>query len=188
MLLTDPPYGIGENSARVASRGKRAVPIDYGTFNWDATPPSTELINDLRDKCDQQIIWGGNYFDLPPSSCWLVWDKDNGSNDFADCELAWTNARSAVRRIKYLWSGMRQQDMRQKEKRVHPTQKPLALMLWCLEQRPKTKTVFDPFCGSGTTLVAAKQLGIKAIGIERDERYCAAAVERLKTNQMRLSI
>ena len=109
-----------------------------------------------------------------------MWDKDNGQNTFADCELAWTNLPKAVRKFKWRWQGMLQEKGgRDKEHRVHPTQKPLALMRWCLSLVPDAETVLDPFAGSGTTLVAARLEGRKAIGIEINERYCEAAANRL---------
>lgn len=114
-----------------------------------------------------------------------MWDKDNGDTDFADCELAWTNLDKAVRRIRYRWNGMLQEDMANKEARMHPTQKPEPVMRWALSQAPDTwSVVLDPFAGSGTTLVAAKRIGRKAIGIERDEKYCALIVERLRQGSL----
>lgn len=179
LLLTDPPYGIGESAGKNKSRSVIAVSADYGDASWDDRP-SPELVAVARGLCKHQIIFGGNYYDLPPSSCWLVWDKENGANDFADCELAWTNLRKAVRKITYRWQGMLQQPGRPKEKRVHPTQKPEAVMVWALTQAPQdARTVFDPFMGSGTTLVAAKRLGRRSVGIEREERYCEEAAKRL---------
>lgn len=190
LLLTDPPYGIGESGKRNESRGKPAgsrtpsrkptmiYAKEYGSFDWDRQPPATWLLDMLRSRCDRQIIFGGNYFELPPSKCWLVWDKDN-SGDFADCELAWTNLDKAVRKFLWRWNGMLQEDMKNKENRVHPTQKPLALMHWCLSHVPDVQTVLDPFMGSGTTLLACKQKGIKAVGIEMNEAYCKSAAERL---------
>lgn len=178
LLLTDPPYGIGEAAGKNASRGNIAVAQDYGDADWDDTPAHQELAL-ARKICRDQIIFGGNYYDLPPASCWLVWDKDNGGNDFADCELAWTNLKKAVRKITYRWNGMLQQPGRPKEKRVHPTQKPEAVMVWALQHAQNVRTVLDPFMGSGTTLVAAKRLGKAATGIEREERYCEIAAKRL---------
>ena len=176
-VITDPPYGINENSKKVASRGKLAAAKDYGQFDWDKEPPSVEFIDALRACSDHQAFFGGNYFHLPPTSCWLVWDKLNGANDFADCELAWTNWPKAVRRIQWRWNGMIRQGG---EDRFHPTQKPLEVMKWVIDLCPKAETVFDPFMGSGTTGVAAIQLGRKFIGIERDERYFEIACKRIE--------
>jgi DNA modification methylase len=179
LLLTDPPYGINEDWHKVKSRGKLAQPIDYGEFEWDKAPPSNELIDLIRITSKHQIIWGGNFFHLPPTQCYLVWDKDNNSNDFADCELAWTNLKRAVRKLTYRWNGMLQENMKNKEIRWHPTQKPQAVMNWCLSFVPETKTMIDPFMGAGSSLLAARRLGIKSVGIDKDERYCQSAIERL---------
>jgi DNA modification methylase len=182
LLLTDPPYGIGVSrpSGRPELNGRTALALrgDYGASDWDDKPHSEGLALS-RKICRDQIIFGGNYYDLPPSSCWLVWDKDNEGTPFADCELAWTNLKKAVRKITYRWNGMLQQPGRPKEKRVHPTQKPEAVMVWALQHVPNVRTVLDPFMGSGTTLVAAKRLGRRATGIEREERYCEIAAKRL---------
>lgn len=179
LVLTDPPYGIYENSTKQQSREKLAMPRNYGEFNWDKEPPSADVLNTAIAKGHRSIFWGGNFFGLPAASKWLVWDKDN-SGDFADCELAWTNLDGAVRKFKWRWNGMLQEDMSRKEIRSHPTQKPLSLMKWCIKQAGQVETILDPFMGSGTTLVAAKQLGLKAIGIEIEEKYCQIAVERLR--------
>lgn len=176
-VITDPPYGIGESSKKVASRGKLAAPTDYGHFDWDKAPAAAEIIEKIREISDYQAIFGGNYFALPPSSCWLVWDKLNGKNDFADCELAWTNWPKAVRRIQWLWNGMIRQGH---EERFHPTQKPLEVMKWAIELCPKAETILDPFMGSGTTGVAAIQLGRKFIGIEREPKYFEIACKRIE--------
>lgn len=177
-VVTDPPYGVGESSKKVASRGKLATPRDYGEFDWDKEPPPAWLIAMLQDMSRWQIIFGGNYFSLPPSSCWLVWDKKNGTNDFADCELAWTNLPKAVRRIEWLWNGMIRKGS---DVREHPTQKPLGVMAWALDQLPdNVKVICDPFMGSGTTGVAAIQKGLGFIGIEREVAYFDAACLRLQ--------
>jgi len=185
LVLTDPPYGLKQDRAQVVSRGKRGpeskrfVPAtDYGDFGWDSTPASDLAIQMTVASADQAIVWGGNYFCLPPSAGWLVWDKVNGKSDFADCELAWTNLPQAVRLFRHMWNGM----MRESENdapRVHPTQKPLALFKWCLSFAPGAETILDPFMGSGTTLRAAKDLGRRAIGIEIEEKYCEIAAKRL---------
>ena len=179
-VVTDPPYGIGENHRKVASRGKLADPVDYGEFDWDAQPCSPEAIATMRACSRQQIIFGGNYFELPPTSCWLVWDKLNGDNDFADCELAWTNLTGAVRRVRWLWNGMIRQGH---EERFHPTQKPRGVMEWCLGFVPDAQTILDPFMGSGTTGVAAVKLGRKFIGIEIEPRYFDIACKRIEDAQ-----
>ena len=176
-LLCDPPYGISEAKGKNKSRGKLAVAKDYGTSNWDDEPPSDFDLIRLRDLTKYQIIFGGNYFVLPPSKCWLVWDKLN-SGDFADCELAWTNLDKAVRIFRYLWNGMLKE---KPEYRTHPCQKPVSLGKFCLTQVPNdVKSVLDPYMGSGAFIVAAKALGLAAIGCEREEKYCADAVHRLQ--------
>ena len=180
LVLTDPPYGIGEARGKNKTRDAKAAARDYGTSDWDDAPPPDWVFGLIRSMSTWQIIFGGNYFTLPPSSCWLVWDKDNGECDFADCELAWTNLKKAVRRKRFRWAGMIQEDMAHKETRYHPTQKPLPVILWALQQAPEdVETVLDPFMGSGTTLRAAKDLGRRAIGVELDERYCEVAARRL---------
>jgi site-specific DNA-methyltransferase (adenine-specific)/modification methylase len=179
-VVTDPPYGIGENSKTVASRGHLARPKDYGDFNWDSEPCHPELITLIRSISRSQIIFGGNYFDLPPSSCWLVWDKLN-SGDFADCELAWTNLPKAVRRIQWRWNGMIR---RGDDERDHPTQKPIGVMTWCIEQLPDDcLTILDPFIGSGTTGVACARLGRRFIGIEIEPKYFDIACRRIEQAQ-----
>jgi site-specific DNA-methyltransferase (adenine-specific)/modification methylase len=176
-VITDPPYGINENSKKVASRGKLAAPKDYGDFDWDKAPPPDELIELIRTKGQHQAFFGGNYFTLPPTSCWLVWDKLNGDNDFADCELAWTNWPKAVRRLQWRWNGMIRQG---NEERYHPTQKPIGVMKWVIELCPKAETILDPFMGSGTTGIAAIQMGRKFIGIEREPKYFDIACKRIE--------
>jgi site-specific DNA-methyltransferase (adenine-specific)/modification methylase len=176
-VITDPPYGINENSKKVASRGKLAAPKDYGDFDWDKAPPPDALIELMRTKGENQAFFGGNYFTLPPTSCWLVWDKLNGDNDFADCELAWTNWPKAVRRLQWRWNGMIRQG---NEERYHPTQKPLEVMKWVIELCPKADTILDPFMGSGTTGVAAIQMGRTFIGIEREPKYFDIACMRIE--------
>lgn len=183
-VVTDPPYGIGESSASVASRQRKAGGTsksladqrDYGAFGWDSNPASPEQIEAIRACSRWQIIFGGNYFTLGPTSCWLIWDKQNGDNDFADCELAWTNLPKAVRRIYWRWNGMIRKGQ---EERFHPTQKPLGVMEWCLTHIPDAKTICDPFMGSGTTGIAAVKAGLQFAGIEKDARYFDIACKRI---------
>ena len=180
LVLTDPPYGIKGAAGKNKSRGHLAVSKDYGNADWDNEPISLETVRLIVSSGRNAIIFGGNYFQVEPSSCWLVWDKVNYGNDFADCELAWTNLKKAVRKFTFQWNGMLQQDMKRKEFREHPTQKPVPLMRWCIGLVPDAKTILDPFMGSGTTLRAAKDLGLKAIGIELEEKYCEIAANRLR--------
>lgn len=178
LLLTDPPYGISAASRGTIGTSKRGQVTNYGKSDWDDKTADAPLAL-ARTITKWHVIFGGNFYDLGRTSCYLVWDKDN-TGDFADCELAWTNMPKAVRKITYRWNGMLQQPGRPKEIRVHPTQKPEAVMVWALQHAPAdVQTVLDPFMGSGTTLVAAKRLGKRATGIEREERYCEIAAKRL---------
>jgi DNA modification methylase len=177
-LVTDPPYGIGEAAGANKSRGKAAIAKDYGSDDWDNAPPSDALIALARSRARRSVIFGGNYFTLPPSRCWLVWDKLNGTNDFADCELAWTNLDMAVRRLAYRWNGMIRENG--EPRGIHPTQKPVGVMQWVLSLCTKPgDLVLDPFCGSGTTGVACLRMGRRFIGIEREKKYADAASKRL---------
>ncbi len=199
LLLTDPPYGLNEAAGKNKSRGKpspglnmpldKVFPaVDYGNATWDKRP-ATEAIALARRLCRWQAVFGGNYYDLPPTRCWLVWDKANGDCDFADCELIWTNFDKAVRMLTYRWNGMLQEPGCARDERVHPTQKPEAVMRWALMHAPENvKTVLDPFMGSGTTLVAAKRLGRQCVGIEREEKYCEIAAKRLQQEALPLEL
>ena len=176
-VVTDPPYGIGESGRKNVSRKNLAAPNDYGDFDWDAAPASPEQIAACIAACRVACIFGGNYFGLPPASKWLVWDKLN-SGDFADAELAWTNANGAVRVFRHMWNGMLR-DSERNTPRVHPTQKPVALMEWVINQMGNPASVLDPFMGSGTTGVACANLGRRFIGIEIEERYFDVACTRI---------
>lgn len=171
VVLTDPPYGGVLTKSSGHGKLKEAA-ARYGGGSWDVRPHADTLRLVLSGG-GSAIVWGGNYFssDLPDARCWLVWDKANGSSSFADAELAWTNLDQAVRMVRCSVSGM--------PGRAHPTQKPLAVMSWALSHVPDAKSVLDPFMGSGTTLRAAKDRGLTAVGIEREERYCEIAARRL---------
>ena len=208
LLCTDPPYGIGEARKNHRSRSgiketragkssalwtiRRNYGRTYDPSDWDDKPASDDLVTSLRSLVTWQCIFGGNYFTLPPAKCWLVWDKENGASDFADAELAWTNYTGAVRLKRYQWCGFIRGGLTGRaaalaEPRYHPTQKPLAVMSWAISLCPdRPSTVLDPFRGSGTTLVACKNLGIRAVGIEREERYCRDAVRRLAQQTLAL--
>jgi DNA modification methylase len=177
LVLTDPPYGIGEASGKNSSRSSMAKAVDYGVGDWDDKPINWGLLWELLALGKHACFWGGNYYPVPPSPSWLVWDKCNGKNDFADCELAWSNYGCAVRIRRHLWHGMLRKD---KESRYHPTQKPLELMKWCIGLCPgNPNTILDPLAGSFTTLRAAKDLGLKAVGVDSVEKYCEIGAKRL---------
>jgi DNA modification methylase len=193
LLLTDPPYGIGAARKNVMGfgykrgkngfGGKNPSKRDYGDSAWDDATCGQELIDICRSHCAEHVIWGGNYYALPPTKCLLVWDKLRGDTDFADGEVAWTSRDRAIRIFRYRWNGFLV-DTTSTDDRVHPTQKPLALMKWCLTFFPSAKSVLDPFMGSGTTLRAAKDAGLTAVGIEREEKYCEIAAKRMAQEVM----
>lgn len=181
-VVTDPPYGIGEAAGKNKSRGKLAVSKDYGNEQWDNKPISPELMQMVISAGKWVIVFGGNYYPMPASSCWLVWDKENGASDFADCELAWTNIPKAVRRIRYMWNGMIRQN--NEPRGDHPTQKPVGVMAWCLAQLPDgCNTILDPFMGSGTTGVACAKNARTFIGIEQNQTYFDIACQRIENAQ-----
>ncbi len=180
--LHDPPYGIGESKGRNKSRSKIATAKDYGNDSWDNSPPTKLELHQLIFCAKKTILFGGNYFEVGPTPCWLVWDKDN-SGDFADAELAWTNLDCAVRLFKFRWNGMIQQNMKEKEFREHPTQKPEPVIRWCIEKAikaiGKVETILDAYAGSCTTGRAAKNMKIKCVCIEREEKYCEVGARRM---------
>ena len=192
LVLTDPPYGInivkvgGSKSFGKVGGGNLVTPKDYLPVYGDDKPFDPQPFLQYGNV---QMFFGGNYFadKLPPSSCWLVWDKDNTGN-FADCELVWTSLKKAVRRIIWRWNGLLQEDMKHKEYRYHPTQKPVPVMKWCIQQYSEAQTILDPFMGSGTTLVAAKVLNKQCTGIEIEEKYCEIAARRCSQEVLELGI
>jgi len=182
LVLTDPPYGIGEAKGKNKTRGNLAQAKDYGVDDWDDNIPERGVFDEIRRVSKHAIIFGGNYFAeyLDNSPCWIVWDKLNGDSDFADCELAWTNFSSAVRKFTFKWQGMLQGDMKEKEIRYHPTQKPVKLFRQILNSYSNPgDTILDPFLGSGTTAVACVETGRHYIGIELEEKYCEIARRRV---------
>ena len=179
--VTDPPYGIGQDKGFVGfgGFGGFGTPIARKQYagGWDGEVPTKKLFEVLLASCSTAIIFGGNYFTdrLPVGRHWLVWDKLNTMPSFSDCELAWTNiAKKSVKRLRYEYNGI----LGKREDRVHPTQKPVDVMRWAVEQT-KRMTILDPFMGSGTTGVACVQLDRKFIGIELDEDYFNIACERI---------
>ena len=183
LAICDPPYGIGESGEKNRSRSNCAISKDYKPFSGqDKEPPPAEYFNELFRVSQNQIIFGANHFisRMPlDSHCWIVWDKDNGENDFADCELAWTSFKSAVRKFEFRWQGMLQGNMSNKEIRIHPTQKPAKLYEWLLTNYAKQgDRILDTHLGSGSSRIAAYNLGFDFVGCEIDPDYFAAEEER----------
>ena len=183
-VVTDPPYGIdfahGGNDRSGIGGGQYATKFAKKKIAGDDAPFDPIW---LLQMADSVIAWGGNHFadKLTNSSAWLIWDKraaSGHSNDFADCEIAWSNLGTVARIFRHHWDGM----MKASERgvaRVHPTQKPVALMEWCLGFLPDAKTILDPFMGSGTTLVACQRMGRHGTGIELDPDYFDIACRRV---------
>lgn len=181
-VVTDPPYGInygallkgkGDGLGGADKNGWR----DYGAPMWDAERPCRDIFDLMRKQSGNQIIWGGNYFTdyLPPSMQWLIWDKGQREFSLADFEMAWSSQNRAARIINFPRAKALQ------DGKEHPTQKPIEVMRWCISQLPKAvRTILDPFMGSGTTGVAATDLGKQFSGIERDLKYFDIACRRIE--------
>jgi site-specific DNA-methyltransferase (adenine-specific) len=183
LAIVDPPYGIGENGSSNKTRGKLAIAKDYKPFyGMDVDAPQTEYFKQLMRIAKNQVIFGANHFihRMPyPSPCWIVWDKKNGNSDFADSELAWTSFKTAVRNFSFQWAGMLQENMKNKEIRIHPTQKPVALYKWILKTYAKPgDRIFDSHGGSFSSAIACQQMGFDFVGCELDKDYYDAAVAR----------
>ena len=184
LAIVDPPYGIGESGKSNHSRGKLASATKYKSFaGEDLLPPDSKYFKELQRVSVNQIIWGANHFMQNiglGSPCWVVWDKLN-SGDFADCELAYTSFRSAVRKFSFRWNGMLQGDMKNKEIRIHPTQKPVKLYEWLLKNYAKEgDRVLDTHSGSASSAIAAHYGGFDFVGCELDKDYYDAACKRFK--------
>ena len=173
-VVTDPPYGIADKWKGGSGHGWGKAREEGELRNeWDESTPSIETMQDVAAAGKEVIIWGGNYFELPPSRCWLVWSKPERNFSLAEAELAWTNRDNVVRVLDYA---------RSDPDRLHPTQKPVGVMRWSIA-KTKGETVLDPFMGSGTTGVAAVQMGRKFIGIEREPKYFDIACKRIEDAQ-----
>jgi len=164
LILTDPPYGIG-----IAANPVRQA---HEKMEWDAEAPAPWVFGLMQEKAKHLIVWGGNYFDLPPSQTFLVWDKMQPENfSLAMCEQAWCSFKKPAK--------MHRLSVTSYEKE-HPTQKPVRLMEWCINHAPEAESICDPYMGSGTTGVAAANMGKRFVGIERERKYFDIACERLE--------
>ena len=188
ILLTDPPYGI--NRLGLCGGNCLAIVKNYKSFD-DSKIPDKKYFNEILRVTKNQIIFGGNYFTelVPASWGWIVWDKENGNNNFSDCELVWTSFKKAIRKIKYRWNGMLQENQKEKEFRVHPTQKPIKLIQWILNKYVESGSlILDTHSGSASIAIACWTEGYDFIAIEKDVDYYNASVKRFKqyTEQGRL--
>lgn len=199
LAIVDPPYGIGVGSMAYTNGVKRvgralANRKDYRCNEWDIKPDK-EYFDELMRVSKKQIVWGGNYFSdmLKPSKGFIVWDKrcaENMSNDFADCEYAWlSDGMGVARMFRYVWNGMLQGDMKHKEVRFHPTQKPVALYRWLIEKyMPDEGVMLDTHVGSASSLIACHETGHKYVGFEIDKDYYAKAKKRLDAAKSQVNI
>jgi len=183
LAIVDPPYGIGESGKTNKSRSKLATAKDYKSYcGDDLKPPGKSYFIELKRVSKNQIIWGANHFMQNiclGSSCWIVWDKQTGNSDFADCELAYTSFNTAVRKYTFQWSGMLQGNMKNKEFRIHPNQKPVNLYQWLLKYYAKDgDRILDTHLGSASSAIAAHYGGFDFVGCDLDEYYFKAAKER----------
>ena len=191
LAFVDPAYGIGEDGLKNHSRGKCAKPTLYTPKKWDRETVTSEYIKELRRISKHQIIWGANHFisRIPfDSSCWIVWDKENTGN-FADCELAWTSFKTAVRKFEFRWNGMLQGNMKDKEIRIHPTQKPVALYDWIFSNYAEQgMKILDTHLGSGSSRISADKCKMNFWGCELDKEYFEAHEKRWKQYKAQLSL
>ena len=184
LAIVDPPYGIDIIKNGNVGGSNAAKHKEYKIKDWDKKTPDTKYFIELQRVSKNQIMFGANYYISKikncNSRCWIVWDKDNTGN-FADCELAWTSFNTSVRKFKWRWNGMIQQNMKNKEIKIHPTQKPVKLYEWLLMNYAKEG-------GSGSIAIACHNLGFDLEGYELDTEYFEAATKRLKqhTKQQRL--
>lgn len=190
LCLTDPPYGIGESNKKNLSRDRLAKTIDYP--NFEDVRPNKDIFDSIRQLSKNQIIWGGNYFSdyLPPSMGWIYWNKITGKSDFSDGELAWTSFNKALRQFDFQWAGMLKDGNRSINNRIHLTQKPYELMLYCFEyaKLPEQTIVLDPFAGSGTTAVACIHSNRKFIMIEKEPKYFDLMCKRIEYEETQLKL
>jgi site-specific DNA-methyltransferase (adenine-specific)/modification methylase len=170
-VITDPPYGIADDYLKPSNKGEWSN-LYSEKITWDSFAPD-EAVSIAISLSSKAIVWGGNYFKLPPQRGWLIWDKMQ-SHTSGHAELAWTNINIPIRSFAYSRAQL------SNEHKQHPTQKPIGLMAWCIDLAGNPKTILDPFMGSGTTGVAAIQMGSKFIGIERETKYFDIACKRIE--------
>ena len=189
LAIIDPPYGINEGN-KSRGMGTSAMAGDYTIKDWDKSIPKKEYFLELKRVSKNQIIWGGNYMveHLNPSMGWIFWDKDS-SGDFSDGELAYTSFNKALKKVKITWMGMRQYNMKNKEIRIHPTQKPVQLYKWLLKNYAKEgDTILDTHFGSLSIGIACHDMKFDLTAIELDADYYEQAKQRLIYHQRQLTL
>jgi site-specific DNA-methyltransferase (adenine-specific) len=190
LAIVDPPYGINMDGGKIGG-DNLGTAKNYIKKNWDCSAPEKEYFEELFRVSKNQIIWGANHFisKIPfDSTCWVVWNKINTGN-FADCELAWTSFNTAVRMFNFRWNGMLQQDMKNKEHRIHPTQKPVALYKWLLKNyATEGDKILDTHLGSGSIAIACHDLGFDLTACELDTDYYNAAMKRIEDHKKQLQL
>jgi site-specific DNA-methyltransferase (adenine-specific) len=189
LAIVDPPYGINIQKMNYtqSTKGGIAKRNDYSNItDWDSNVPNKEYFNELFRISKNQIIFGGNYFELPLTKSWIVWDKkteEKYSNDFADCEMAWSSFDKPAKVVRYLWSGMLQPNMKDKQKRIHPTEKPYQLYKWILDKYAKQgDKILDTHLGSGSIAIACHDYGFDLVACELDKEYYDKAMERINNH------
>ena len=195
LAIVDPPYGIDAaelfgGEIRKSGNGC-AMKSAFEKKAWDKAIPEREYFEQLARVSKNRIIWGANYMTehLPPSMGWIVWDKDNGTTKFSDCELAFSSFDSALRKFRYTWNGMIQGDMKNKEARIHSTQKPVRLYEWLLTNYAKPgQRILDTHLGSGSSAIAAHYFGVDFVGCELDTDYYNAAKKRFEQATAQLAM
>lgn len=195
LSIVDPPYGgvtQGGYTSNKMGGGVAKNRNDYHLGVWQYGRPSDDYFKELLRVSKNQIIWGGNYYAslLPDSQGWIVWDKEKPEGvSFADAELAWTSFDVATRIFKFAWNGMLQGDMKNKEAKIHPTQKPVRLYEWCLSRYAKDgDTILDTHVGSGSSLIACHETDHKYIGFEIDPVYYEKAKQRIDEASSQVNI
>ena len=188
LAIVDPPYGINISKTGNVGGVKLAKAKDYGKKEWDSKIPTAEYFEELQRVSKNQIIFGGNYMieHLQNTPCFIIWDKNNSGN-FADAELAWTSFNTATRIFKSTWNGMFQHDMKNKEHRIHPTQKPIRLYEWILMKYAKEgDKILDTHLGSGSISLACHNLGYDLTACELDKEYYDAAIKRIDQHKAQI--
>lgn len=189
LAIVDPPYGIDIHKMNYTqnTKGGIAKRNDYSAItDWDSNIPNKEYFIELFRVSKSQIIWGGNYFKLPLTKSWIIWDKkteEKYSNDFADCEMAWNSFNKPAKVVRYLWSGMLQPNMKDKQKRIHPTEKPYQLYKWLLDKYAKENDkILDTHLGSGSIAIACHDYGFDLTACELDKEYFDKAMQRINNH------